>query len=105
MKNISFKIDGRLIKVEHRAFVRRGISNMTKTFCFSMKLEDELCIRAGDSDSDDEITNFGYEYPIDFIDNCYVPDRRSAEYVEHFLRDLPLYKAAVDKFKKLIAFT
>jgi len=104
MKNILFKIDGRVIKVEHRVFIRPGVSDITKTFCFTMQLEDELSFRVGDADSDDEITNFGYVYPIDFIENNDILDKRSGEYLEYFWRDLPVYKAAVDKFKKLMAF-
>lgn len=111
MKNILFKIDGRLIKVEHAVFIWRAVPDKTKTFCFTIQLEEakanstHINLRMGHTFHALPPPRFGYTYPIDFIDNCYVPDCRSAQYIEYFWLDLPLYKAAVDKFKKLIAFT
>lgn len=95
MKDILFRIDGRLIKVEYRDFFHRRKGN--KTPCFTMQVDGV--------DPNDELTNFGFSYPINFIESGVITDSRTKEYCDEFKRNLPLYKAALDKFKRLIAFT
>jgi hypothetical protein len=85
MKNISLIINDNIITIEHRIFHKYHPGDGTKTFVFS-------------------INNGKYNYPIDFIEAGAVTDARQQDYCYHFERDLQIYKAAVDKFKKLMAF-
>lgn len=85
MKNISLIINGNLVTIEYRTFHRQHPGDVIKTFVFSI--------------------DYGkYCYPIDFIEAGAVTDSRQQDYCDHFERELPTYKAAVNKFKKLMAF-
>ena len=94
MEGFIFKIDGETFKVQDRWILSNiGEFPGIKTF-ITRKMDNDDCEEFG----------FGYVYEIKFIESGEVPANKSPDYIKEFTNNLPLYKAALDKYKKLITF-
>ena len=94
MEDFIFKIDGETFKVQKRWALSK-LADFTGL--------QTVITRKMDNFHSEEM-GFGYVYDIEFIENGEVPADKSPDYIKEFTNNLPLYKAALDKYKKLITF-